>query len=104
MGLPRKDIRIFFNKHTNCYIIANDHLKRKLISRGYELQKAKDNSHGHVRNIRAAENIKECILSNKRTKERDIYTLECYLRVTDKEYKHYKWVKELLETKIDKLR
>lgn len=102
--MTSKDIRIFFNKHTNKYIIANDMKRRRLIDQGYGPKQAKDNSHGHIRNKKDAEDMKQCILSNKRTKKRDLYTLKCYLRVTDKSYKYHEWIKELLETKIDKMR
>ena len=102
--MTNKDIRIFFNKHTNKYILANDNKYRRLINQGYAIQQAKDNSHGHIRNKKDAEDMKRCILSNKRTKARNLYTLKCYLRVTDKSYKHHDWIKELLDTKIDKMR
>lgn len=71
---------------------------------GYNYKAAKEKSHGHIKNIKDAEDMKQCILSNKRTKKRDLYTLRCYLRVTDKSYKYHGWVKELIDTKIDKMK
>ena len=77
---------------------------RRLISEGYTKQYARDNSHAHLNREQDAREIKEIILSNKRTKKRDIRTLCSYTRVAGKDYKHYNWVCGLYETKIDKLR
>lgn len=102
MGISTKDFRIFFNRHTKTYIICNDYKRRILLDMGYSEQQAKDKSHGHIRNIKDAEEIRDCILSQKRAKARDTYTLECILRVTDKDYRHYKWTEQLYNTKANK--
>ena len=97
-----KDIRVFYSNRARCWIIANDYKMRRLMDEGYGYQEAKDKSHGHLRSKKAALKMKENILANKRTKERDLYILKCYMRITDKCYKHYNWVCGLYESRSNK--
>lgn len=96
--MTNKDIRIFYNKRTKDYIIANDYKMRRLMDQGYSIREAKSESHGHIRNKETAERIKDNILANKRETSRSEWILGCYIRVTDNEYKHYNWTKGLYET------
>lgn len=72
------------------------------MDKGYSLTKAKQESHGHVKNKKTAEKIKDNILANKKENSRSIYILECYIRVTDKTYKHHEWICGLYESKVNK--
>lgn len=97
-----KDFRVFYSKSDRCWIIANDMKYRRLLSEGYTKQYARDNSHGHLNSKEAANEIKETILSNQRTKSRNLRVLGCYVRVAYKDYKHYTWVCGLHQTKANK--
>lgn len=99
MGISRKDIRIFYNKRTKDYVIANDYKLRRLLNKGYSRERAEDESHGHVKKKKTAKTIKNNILANKKEKKRDLRTLGCYVRVADESYKHYKWICGLYETR-----
>ena len=101
-GVTVKDFRVFYSKRDRCWIIANDFKYRRLIIEGYTKQAARDNSHGHLNSKKDAVEIKETILSNKRTKSRELRVLGCYVRVAYKEYKHYTWVCGLHHTKANK--
>ena len=75
---------------------------RRLMDQGYSYTEAKKESHGHINNIKIGQTMKENILGNKRTKSRDLYILKCYMRITDKCYKHYNWVCGLYESRSNK--
>lgn len=100
--MSAKDFRIFYDRNTHCYILTNDYKMRSLLDKGYSYQKAKDKSHGHLRKRQDAESLRDCILAQRKVKARDLYTLECVLRVTDKDYRHHEWTQQLYETKADK--
>lgn len=100
--LKEKDIKVFWNNRTGDFIIANDYKMRRLMVEGVSLTKAKKESHGHMKCEKDALKIKDNILANKRTVKRDLWTLGCYMRVTDKTYKYYNWTKGLHETKLAK--
>lgn len=100
--MKEEKIRVFYCKRARAWIIANDDKLNNLMLDGYSYTQAKDLSHGHMSNKKSAQKIKDNILKNKRTQKRDLWTLECYLRVTDNSYKHYKWTKELLKTRTQK--
>ena len=100
--MSAKDFRILFDRPTKTFVLCNDYKLRILLDKGYSLQQAKDESHGHTKNEKIAREIRDDILAQKRTKARDTYTLECILRVTDKDYRHYKWTEQLYNTKVNK--
>lgn len=102
MGLSTKDIRVFYDSKSRSWIIANDYKKRRLMSQGFSVTESEKNSHGHIKNKKIADKIKVNILSNRKTKSREIRTLMCYIRVCDDSYKHYNWVRGLYETKKNK--
>ena len=104
MGLSTKDFRIFYSRRDRAWIICNDYKMRRLLSEGYTKQYARDNSHGHLNTEKDAIEIKETILSNKRTKSRKVRTLCCYVRVAGKDYKHYNWVCGLHNSKVEQLK
>lgn len=100
--MSSKDIRIFYSCRARSWIIANDFKKRRLLSKGYDLDDAKKLSHGHIGDEFTAERMKDNILADKRTKSRDLYILKCYIRITDDSYRHYNWLKGIYETKKSK--
>lgn len=102
MGISAKDIRVFYDKKSKTYVIANDYKKRKLLNEGYGKKKAEKNSHGHLKSKDIALSVKENILSNKKEKSRNLWVLGCYIRITDKSYKYYDFICELYESKKNK--
>jgi hypothetical protein len=102
MEIKSKDIRIFYNKRTNDYVIANDAKRDKLLSLGYTKDKADKLSHGHIRSLSKAKKIKTTIINNKRVKSRNLWVLGCYIRVCDESYKYYDYVTDLYRALEDK--
>lgn len=102
ISIKEKHIRVFYSNRARAWIIANDKKLDKLMKEGYSYQSAKFHSHGHMSKKSAALKIKKNIIKNKRTTKRDLWTLECYLRVADSSYKYYSWTKGLLETRQQK--
>lgn len=101
--MSSKDIRVFYSNRARSWIIANDYKLRRLMSEGYSFREAKHYSHGHLNGKELCEKMKKNILANKRTTSRDLWVLECYVRVCDKHtYREYKWVCGLYETKKNK--
>lgn len=102
MGISNRDFRTFYNSRTNDYIIANDYKYRRLIDRGYSKEDAEKQSHGHLKSKHKAEDIRDKILSNTRPKSRSLWILGCYIRVAHKDYRYYRYTKELYKAKKDK--
>ena len=100
--IREEDIRIFYDKDSKSYVIANDYKYRKLRDRGYSRKYSKDNSHAHLKNKKAAERVKDNILENKMEKNRNKRVLKAYIRITDNDYKHYDKIEEILASKIRK--
>lgn len=75
---------------------------RRLMSKGWSRKEARDESHGHLAKKKDAETMKEDILSNRKTKSRDLYIIKCYIRVTDDAYRYYDWICGLYNSKTNK--
>ena len=75
---------------------------RRLRNQGYGRRTAEKMSHGHLHKKVHCERVKANLLANRKTKSRDMWKLGCYVRVSDKNYKHHDWVCGLYEAKKTK--
>lgn len=102
LGICSNDFRIFWDSPSGTWVLANDFKMRRLRDRGIGRRTAEDMSHGHLHKKSQCEKVKRNILSQKRTKSRDLWILGTYVRVADSTYKHYDWVCGLYESKKNK--